>query len=193
MAEASMIEVVNVHKRFGPVHALNGVSLQVEAGEVVCLIGPSGSGKSTLLRCMNFLEEPSEGVIRMQGLRVGYREVNGVAHRSSGRELAAMRADIGMVFQLFYLWPHLSALENVVLGLTEVRGLKMSAAAQRKAWPCSTKVGMAHKRNAYRGTYPGATASAWPSRGRLPCSPRSCCSTNRPRRSTRNWWERCWR
>jgi polar amino acid transport system ATP-binding protein len=148
MAEASMIEVVNVHKRFGPVQALNGVSLQVKAGEVVCLIGPSGSGKSTLLRCMNFLEEPSEGVIRLQGRRVGYKEVNGVAHRSSGRELAAMRADIGMVFQLFYLWPHLTALENVVMGLTEVRGLEMSAAAQQGR-ALLTKVGLGEKLDAY--------------------------------------------
>ena len=118
------------------------------AGEVVCLIGPSGSGKSTLLRCINFLEEPTEGVIRLQGRRVGYTEGNGAVRRSSGSQLAAMRADIGMVFQLFYLWPHLTAIENVVLGLTEVRGVDVAAAAQQ-ARQLLMKVGLGEKLDAY--------------------------------------------
>src|SRR3954468_21109490 len=115
-----MVEVLGVHKRFGAVTALAGVSLAVEPGEVVVLIGPSGSGKSTLLRCINFLEEPSEGIVRLDGRRVGYDETG---TRVGGRELARLRASVGMVFQLFYLWPHLTALENVILGLVEVKGL----------------------------------------------------------------------
>jgi len=110
-----MIEVENLVKHFGAVRALDGVSLSVAAGEVVCLIGPSGSGKSTLLRCINFLEEPTAGVVRVNGRRVGWDG----ARRVSGRELARTRAEIGMVFQHFYLWPHMIALENVKVGLTD--------------------------------------------------------------------------
>jgi polar amino acid transport system ATP-binding protein len=148
VAEVPMIEVIDVHKRFGRVHAVNGVSIDVKAGEVVCLIGPSGSGKSTLLRCVNFLEEPTEGVVRLQGRRVGFRETDGTVRRCSARELAATRAEIGMVFQLFYLWPHLTAIENVVLGLTEVRGLDTAAAAEHGR-TLLTKVGLAEKLDAY--------------------------------------------
>ena len=92
-----MIEIEDLHKHFGAVRALDGVSLSVAAGEVVCLIGPSGSGKSTLLRCINFLEEPTSGVVRVNGKRVGWEG----ARRVSGRELARTRAEIGMVFQHF--------------------------------------------------------------------------------------------
>ena len=148
MSDRPMIQVEDVHKHFGAVQALNGVSLDVARGEVVCVIGPSGSGKSTLLRCINFLEEPTRGGVRLDGHRVGYHDAGGAVRRMSARELARMRADIGMVFQLFYLWPHLTAIENVVLGLTEVRGLVLAEAAERgKA--LMQKVGLADKIEAY--------------------------------------------
>jgi polar amino acid transport system ATP-binding protein len=143
-----MIEVENLRKSFGDVRALDGVSLTVAAGEVVCVIGPSGSGKSTLLRCINFLEEPSSGVVRVGGRRVGFVESGGRTHHMRGRELAAMRAEIGMVFQLFYLWPHVTALENVMLGLTEVRGLAVRDAAGR-ARGLMHKVGLGDKMAAF--------------------------------------------
>jgi His/Glu/Gln/Arg/opine family amino acid ABC transporter permease subunit len=147
-AVTPMIQVEDVHKHFGAVPALNGVSLDVAAGEVVCVIGPSGSGKSTLLRCINFLEEPTRGVVRLDGRRVGYHEMGGTVRRMAGREIAELRAHIGMVFQLFYLWPHLTALENVVLGLTEVRSLAVAdAAARGKA--LMQRVGLADKLDAY--------------------------------------------
>ncbi|MBS0541650.1 MAG: amino acid ABC transporter ATP-binding protein, partial [Proteobacteria bacterium] len=131
MADAPMIEVTGLAKTYGEsVKALNGVDLTVQPGEVVCLIGPSGSGKSTLLRSLNFLEEPTGGVVKVAGRRVGFSDKGGQARRLGGRELAAQRAEIGMVFQLFHLWPHLSALENVILGLVEVRGLSTADAAK---------------------------------------------------------------
>jgi ABC-type polar amino acid transport system ATPase subunit len=139
-----MIEVENLHKHFGAVRALDGVSLPVAKGEVVCLIGPSGSGKSTLLRCINFLEEPTSGVVRVNGKRMGYHD----DRRASGRELARTRAEIGMVFQHFYLWPHMIALENVIEGLVTVKGLSVSEAAA-KGRALMDKVGLTDKLDVY--------------------------------------------
>jgi len=139
-----MIEVENLVKHFGAVRALDGVSLSVAAGEVVCLIGPSGSGKSTLLRCINFLEEPTSGVVRVNGQRVGWDG----ARRMSGRELARTRAQIGMVFQHFYLWPHMIALENVIEGLVTVKGVGIGEAAA-KGRALLAKVGLTDKMEVY--------------------------------------------
>ena len=139
-----MIEVENLVKHFGSVRALDGVSLSVAAGEVVCLIGPSGSGKSTLLRCINFLEEPTSGVVRVNGQRVGWDG----ARRMSGRELARTRAQIGMVFQHFYLWPHMIALENVIEGLVTVKGVGIGEAAA-KGRALLAKVGLTDKMEVY--------------------------------------------
>jgi polar amino acid transport system ATP-binding protein len=139
-----MIEIENLHKHFGAVRALDGVSLSVAKAEVVCLIGPSGSGKSTLLRCINFLEEPTSGVVRVNGTRMGYHD----ARRASGRELARTRAEIGMVFQHFYLWPHMIALENVIEGLVTVKGLPVSEAAA-KGRALMDKVGLTDKLEVY--------------------------------------------
>jgi ABC-type polar amino acid transport system ATPase subunit len=139
-----VIEVENLVKHFGAVRALDGVSLSVAAGEVVCLIGPSGSGKSTLLRCINFLEEPTSGVVRVNGQRVGWDG----ARRVSGRELARTRAEIGMVFQHFYLWPHMIALENVIEGLVTVRGMGIGEAAA-KGRALLAKVGLTDKMEVY--------------------------------------------
>src|SRR5881275_2184950 len=138
-----MIEVEHLVKHFGAVRALDGVSLSVAAGEVVCLIGPSGSGKSTLLRCVNFLEEPSSGVVRVGGRRVGFAAEND-KRRLRGGDIAAMRAETGMVFQLFHLWPHLSAIENVILGPVSVKRLPLAEAARLGA-ELLRKVGLGDK------------------------------------------------
>ena len=143
-----MIEVENLTKHFGAVRALDGVSLSVAAGEVVCLIGPSGSGKSTLLRCINFLEEPTSGIVRVNGRRLGWREGHGQPRRGSARELAQARVEIGMVFQHFYLWPHMVALENVIEGLVTVKRLSIDVAAA-KGRALLTKVGLADKMEVY--------------------------------------------
>ena len=162
-----MIGVEDLHKSFGAVRALDGVSLFVGLGEVVCVIGPSGSGKSTLLRCINFLEEPTRGLVRVDGRRVGYVQEDGRTRRMPGRELARMRADIGMVFQLFYLWPHMTALENVILGLTSVRGvpLEWPPGADGRFW---RKSGFPTRWRPIPSTFPAGSASASPSPGRLP-------------------------
>ena len=129
-ADSPMIEARDIRKAFGSFQALKGVSLTVGRGEVVCLIGPSGSGKSTLLRCINHLETPDSGVVRVDGQPVGSVEKNGRTSRMSARQVAQMRSQIGMVFQMFNLWPHISAIENVALGLIEVKGMSVAQAAE---------------------------------------------------------------
>jgi len=139
-----MIEIENLAKHFGAVRALDGVSVSVAAGEVVCLIGPSGSGKSTLLRCINYLEEPTSGVVRVGGRRMGWEG----ERRASARELARARAEIGMVFQHFNLWPHMVALENVIEGLVTVKRIPVTEAAA-KGRALLAKVGLADKLEVY--------------------------------------------
>jgi polar amino acid transport system ATP-binding protein len=149
MSALPMIDVRGLHKHFGEVKALNGVDLTVAAGEVVCLIGPSGSGKSTLLRSINYLETPTQGDIRIDGELVGFVEsAKGDRKPMSARGLARIRSNVGMVFQLYYLWPHLSVLENVVLGLVEVRGQSLAVAAKRGR-ELLDKVGLSMKYDAY--------------------------------------------
>ena len=140
----ALVEIRGLEKRFGAVTALAGVDLDIERGEVVCLIGPSGSGKSTLLRCINWLEQPSAGTVRVAGRLVGEVEENGKRRPMRGRALAAIRADIGMVFQMFHLWPHLSAIDNVMLALVEVKKMPESEAAER-ARAAMAKVGLGDK------------------------------------------------
>jgi len=143
-----VVEIEGLTKRYpNGVTALDGVNLIVHEAEVVCLIGPSGSGKSTLLRCVNFLEEPSAGTVRVGGRPVGYR-ADDRGRRLRGHELAAMRAEIGMVFQLFHLWPHLSAIENVILGPLSVKRLPLAEAARLGA-ELLNKVGLGDKLDAY--------------------------------------------
>ena len=132
MAE-HLVQIRDLKKSFGATKVLDGVDLDVDKGEVVVIIGPSGSGKTTLLRCINLLETYDDGSIKVAGTEIGYQE--GAAgrrrRRRSERELARIRADIGMVFQLFNLFPHLTAVENVMLGLLKVRGLAKPEARER--------------------------------------------------------------
>jgi polar amino acid transport system ATP-binding protein len=109
-----LVEAVNVCKSYGAHQVLDHVSLEVHRGEVVCLIGPSGAGKSTFLRCINHLERLSSGQISVDGNLVGYKQVRGRLRELNEREVSLMRVDIGMVFQSFNLFPHRTALENVV-------------------------------------------------------------------------------
>ena len=146
---APMIEIRGVGKSFGAHEVLRGVNLSVEHSEVVCLIGPSGSGKSTLLRCVNFLESYDSGDVRIDGRLIGYEDVADGARRPMGaRTLREMRREIGMVFQHFNLWPHMTALRNVAEPLRLVRGLPAGEARER-ALAMLTRVGLADKAEAY--------------------------------------------
>ena len=141
MVAASSVEIRKVNKHFGTFHALKDIDLTIPPGKVTCLIGPSGSGKSTLLRCINFLEQYDSGEIRIDGTIIGY-EAPG--RKMPGRKLREMRRSIGMVFQQFNLWPHMTARENVAEGLMRVRGMSKSEASQRAA-EALTKVGLADR------------------------------------------------
>jgi polar amino acid transport system ATP-binding protein len=117
-----MVKAEGVHKRFGRLEVLKGIDLEVEPREVMCLLGPSGSGKSTFLRCINHLEKIDSGRLSVDGELVGYREAGGKLHELRDPEITAKRAQIGMVFQRFNLFPHMTALENVTIGPTRVLG-----------------------------------------------------------------------
>jgi polar amino acid transport system ATP-binding protein len=143
----AVVRIRGLGKAFGDNRVLNGVDLDVTRGEVVTIIGPSGSGKTTLLRCVNALEIYDEGSIRLAGVEVGYTDGAGRRRRKE-RELSAIRAETGMVFQMFFLFPHLTAAENVMLGLRKVRGKgKAEARAVAERW--LTRVGLADKFDSY--------------------------------------------
>jgi polar amino acid transport system ATP-binding protein len=143
-----MVDVRDVHKLFGDLHVLKGVDLTVQRGEVCVLLGPSGSGKSTLIRCINELEQISAGRLYVDGELMGLREVNGKLHRLSDKEIAAQRAKVGMVFQRFNLFPHMTALGNVVEAQRQV--LRRSKAdAEARAREELTKVGLADRMDHY--------------------------------------------
>ena len=139
-----MIRVEGLRKKFGDLEVLRGVDLEVRAGEVVCVIGPSGSGKSTLLRCINRLEDPTEGVITIAGEPLP----------TGGKALDRVRAELGMVFQRFHLFPHMTALENVMSGPLTVQK-KTAAAARERASALLVKVGLADKASSYPGQLSG--------------------------------------
>jgi polar amino acid transport system ATP-binding protein len=126
-----MVLAEGVHKSFGATEVLKGIDLQVAPGEVMCVIGPSGSGKSTFLRCINHLEKINAGRLWVDGHLVGYRQKGGKLHELHDREVAAQRRDIGMVFQRFNLFPHMTALENVCEAPVKVKGLAKDAARAR--------------------------------------------------------------
>jgi polar amino acid transport system ATP-binding protein len=137
-----------VHKRYGRDEVLKGIDLEVVAGEVLCLIGPSGSGKSTLLRCINHLEKIDAGRIEVDGELVGYRERGERLHEMHEREVCRQRAAIGMVFQRFNLFPHMTVLENVIEAPIRVKRESRAAAVER-AEALLGRVGLAEKALAY--------------------------------------------
>jgi polar amino acid transport system ATP-binding protein len=145
-----MLEIAGLRKRFGAVEVLRDVSLAVNPGEVVVVIGPSGSGKTTLLRCINLLEEYEHGTITIDGEPIGYRVDGrtGRRLRMSERDVAAARARIGMVFQSYNLFPHMSVLQNIVAAPARVRGIERRQ-AEARAHELLAMVGLSDKAAEY--------------------------------------------
>jgi polar amino acid transport system ATP-binding protein len=143
-----VVHAEQVRKRFGRLEVLRGVSLSVNRGEVTCLLGPSGSGKSTFLRCINHLEKIDGGRLAVDGQLVGYRQAGDKLHELREREIAAKRAEIGMVFQRFNLFAHMTALQNVIAAPIRVRGVPRRVAVER-ASRLLADVGLADKQDAY--------------------------------------------
>ncbi|WP_282452378.1 amino acid ABC transporter ATP-binding protein [Corynebacterium meridianum] len=143
-----MIDAQQVCKSFGQLQVLKGIDLQVPRGSVTCLIGPSGSGKSTMLRCVNHLEKFNAGRLYVDGELIGYRERDGILHEISEKEAARQRADIGMVFQSFNLFPHRTVIENIVEAPIQVKRVPADK-ARKKALELLDQVGLVHKADAY--------------------------------------------
>ena len=156
----AFLEIDDVHKSFGHNEVLKGVSLDVERHEVVCLIGASGSGKSTLLRCVNALEDINGGEIRIDGDTV----------TGAGVDLNALRRDVGIVFQSYNLFPHMSVLQNVTLAPIGVAGLNRNEAEERGHAAPGVGGHGARRRRPIRTASPAASSSASRSSGRWPCS-----------------------
>jgi polar amino acid transport system ATP-binding protein len=143
-----MLRILDAHKRFGRTEVLRGITMDVARGEVVVLLGPSGSGKTTLLRCINHLEALEAGRIYVDGELIGYRERNGRLVEDREAEIARKRAEIGMVFQRFNLFPHLSALGNVIEAPMRVKKLPRRH-AEDMGRALLDQVGLSHKLSAY--------------------------------------------
>jgi polar amino acid transport system ATP-binding protein len=144
----AMVNAEAVRKRFGRLEVLKGITLEVQPGEVMCLLGPSGSGKSTFLRCINHLEKIHSGRLSVDGELVGYRQVGDRLHELRESEVAHKRAEIGMVFQHFNLFPHMTALENVTCAPIRVKKVSRESARDR-ARELLASVGLADKLDAY--------------------------------------------
>lgn len=133
-----MIKINNLHKSFGDLHVLKGIDLQIDKGEIVAIVGPSGSGKSTVLRCMNLLEEPTEGEIIFEGKNITGQKVN----------IDEVRQNIGMVFQNFNLFPHMTVLDNITLAPIKIKKISKEE-ANEKAQILLNRVGLLDKKDAY--------------------------------------------
>lgn len=143
-----MIDVKNLHKSFGKNEVLKDISLHITAGEVLVVIGPSGSGKSTFLRCLNYLEKPDAGEITINGRLLFSRGEDGKLRELSNREVSVFRSKVGMVFQRFNLFPHMTALQNVMEGPVTVGKLPKET-AEKKARRLLEKVGLGEKAGEY--------------------------------------------
>lgn len=143
-----MVKAEAVCKSFGALEVLKGITLEIGKGEVLVMVGPSGSGKSTFLRCINHLEQVNAGRLYVDGELIGYRERGGKLHEMSPRDAAKQRRDIGMVFQHFNLFPHRTALENIIEAPIHVKGVKKDDAVAR-AKDLLDQVGLSAKAGAY--------------------------------------------
>jgi polar amino acid transport system ATP-binding protein len=154
MNDETVMRAEEVHKRFGRLHVLKGVSLEVTKRETVCIIGPSGSGKTTFIRCINHLEKIDSGRIEVNGHLIGYRQRNGKLVEDGERSIARQRTQIGMVFQRFNLFPHKTALENVIEAPVHVLGTPKGQAVD-EATALLGRVGLGDKLDTYPGKLSG--------------------------------------
>jgi polar amino acid transport system ATP-binding protein len=143
-----MVKAEQVCKSFGALHVLKGITLEIGRGEVLVMVGPSGSGKSTFLRCINHLEQVNAGRLYVDGELIGYRDKGTKLHEMSPRDAAKQRRDIGMVFQHFNLFPHRTALENIIEAPIHVKGAKKKDAVERGK-DLLKQVGLSEKADAY--------------------------------------------
>jgi polar amino acid transport system ATP-binding protein len=148
MGAVPMVKAEAVHKSFGRLEVLKGIDLEVQPKEVMCVIGPSGSGKSTFLRCINHLEKIDSGRLSVDGELVGYREEGDKLYELPDREVCRKRSEIGMVFQHFNLFPHMTALGNLIEAPMRVKG-EVRATAEARARSLLERVGLAEKENVY--------------------------------------------
>ena len=169
-----MISFQHVHKYLGDLHVLDDITFKIETGEVVVICGPSGSGKSTLLRCINGLESIGSGDI----------VVNGTPVTDRMRDIAKLRAEVGMVFQQFNLYPHLRVIDNITLA-PERCVVSPKSEAMAIAHELLAKSAFRTRRCPFPRSFQAGSGSAWQSPGHSPCGRRSCCSTSRHQRSTR--------
>lgn len=143
-----LLHVNHVHKKFGSLTVLTDISFESERGQVVCLIGPSGSGKSTLLRCINHLEAPTSGWVSIEDEYVGYRKQKNVLHELREPRVCAVRQKVGMVFQSFNLFPHMTAMQNIMEGPVQVRN-EPAIVARERATKLLDRVGLGAKGDRY--------------------------------------------
>jgi polar amino acid transport system ATP-binding protein len=153
-ANNTLLEIKNLHKRYGDLEVLKGVDCSMQQGEVISIIGSSGSGKTTMLRCINMLEEFQGGQIRLDGEQIGYIEEGGTRKRRSEKDIARQRSMTGMAFQQFNLFPHMTAAGNVMLGLVKVKKMpRDEARALAEKW--LARVGLAERADHYPGQLSG--------------------------------------
>ena len=190
------VEISDLHKFFGELHVLRGIDLIVPPGSVTVLIGPSGSGKSTLLRCINELESIDAGRVKVDGELIGMREVERGGrtelHALSDKARAAQRAKIGMVFQRFNLFPHMTALQNVMEAPVLVKKTP-KAKARERGIELLERVGLGIASTTTPPSSPVVSSSGWRSPGLWRWTLSSCSSTSRPRPWTPSWSARCCR
>ena len=185
-----MVCAEGVRKHFGRLEVLRGIDLEVRTGEVLCIIGPSGSGKSTFLRCINHLEKIDEGRLTVDGELVGYREHSGRLYELKDREVGQRRAQVGMVFQHFNLFPHMTALENVTVGPVKVKR-EEKATAVKRARELLERVGLTEKADAYPDQLSGGQQQRVAIARALAMQPKLMLFDEPTRRSTPNWSATC--
>ena len=176
-----MISVKNLRKSFHGTEVLKGISAEIQRGDVVCIIGPSGSGKSTFLRCLNRLETPDSGEILLDGVDLMDRHT----------DLDRQRRKMGMVFQQFNLFPHMTILKNLTVSPMMLKKIPQKE-AEAKAIQLLERVGLADRAGDYRPSSPAGRSSGWPSSGPSAWSRRSCSLTSPPPPWTLRWWAKCW-